>query len=147
MNVLFVTLFALLAAYAFAGTTMKAGLNTTSSNCGGNCPGYDCPSCPCGTGGNWLDINSWCAQYSWNQVGNFYCALHSFYVFFLQDACRCIVSHESGGNGNAVNYNAGQSASYLWDVGLWQINSYNWNACSGGGAPCDPWQNLQCGKS
>jgi hypothetical protein len=56
------------------------------------------------------------------------------------------VSHESGGNGNAVNYNAGQSSSYLWDVGLWQINSYNWNSCSGGAAPCSLNTNLECAK-
>lgn len=64
----------------------------------------------------------------------------------LQANCKCIISHESGGNGNAVNYNGGQSSAYLWDVGLWQINSYNWNACSGGSAPCDPNKNLQCGE-
>jgi hypothetical protein len=37
------------------------------------------------------------------------------------------MSHESGGNGHAVNQNSGGS----YDVGLWQINDYNWNACSG----------------
>jgi hypothetical protein len=74
-----------------------------------------------------LDISTWCSKYSWNQAN-----------------CRCIMSHESGGNANAVGYNAGQSSAYLWDVGLWQVNSYNWGACSGGSAPCDPNKNLQC---
>jgi len=114
---------------AMAGTLMRedAGVNATGSTCGGNCPGGDCPSCPCGTTKNVLDISSWCAKYSWNQAN-----------------CKCIMSKESGGNANAVNYNGGQSSAYLWDVGLWQVNSYNWNACSGGGAPCDPNKNLQC---
>jgi hypothetical protein len=72
MNPLFIALFALLAAYAYAGTTMKEGLNSTASTCGGNCPGNDCPSCPCGTSKNSLDIASWCAKYSWNQVISLY---------------------------------------------------------------------------
>ena len=32
--------------------------------------------------------------------------------------------HESGGNAHAVNQNRGGS----YDVGLWQVNSMNWNA-------------------
>ena len=27
------------------------------------------------------------------------------------------------------------------------MNDFNWAACSGGKAPCDPTANLQCGKS
>jgi hypothetical protein len=30
------------------------------------------------------------------------------------------------------------------DVGMWQINSMNWNMCSSGKAPCDPQVNLKC---
>jgi hypothetical protein len=81
----------------------------------------------------------------------------------IQANCQCIMSHESGGNGNAVNENSNGS----FDVGLWQINDYNWNACSGykfyhivimskvihpihilyrGGAPCDGNTNLNCGE-
>jgi hypothetical protein len=37
------------------------------------------------------------------------------------------MSHESSGNANAMNENSDGS----YDVGLWQINDYNWNACSG----------------
>ncbi len=47
-------------------------------------------------------IADWCAKHSWDQK-----------------ACRCIVSHESGGNANAVNENSNGS----FDVGLWQVNS------------------------
>eukprot|EP00597_Dinobryon_sp_UTEXLB2267_P014693 CAMPEP_0170106608 /NCGR_PEP_ID=MMETSP0020_2-20130122/5488_1 /TAXON_ID=98059 /ORGANISM="Dinobryon sp., Strain UTEXLB2267" /LENGTH=77 /DNA_ID=CAMNT_0010330993 /DNA_START=221 /DNA_END=454 /DNA_ORIENTATION=- len=47
---------------------------------------------------------------------------------------------ESGGNANAVNQNTGGS----YDVGLWQINDFNWNACSSGKAPCDMTANLNC---
>ncbi len=67
------------------------------------------------------------------------------------------MSHESGGNANAANYNTDSS----FDVGLWQVNSFNWNSwyvsiyflvlftsdticSSGGNAPCDPNANLQC---
>eukprot|EP00744_Colponema_vietnamica_P012343 GILI01017340.1.p1 GENE.GILI01017340.1~~GILI01017340.1.p1 ORF type:complete len:133 (+),score=12.76 GILI01017340.1:2-400(+) len=100
---------------------------TASSNCGGNCPAGNCPSCPCGTSPSRVDIAAWCARYSWNQAN-----------------CACIMKDESGGNIHAVNYNAGQSASHLWDVGLWQINNFNWNVCSGGAAPCEPEVNLKC---
>jgi hypothetical protein len=48
---------------------------------------------------------------------------------------------ESGANANAVNQNSGGSL----DVGLWQINSQNWGSCSGGGPPCQPNTNLNCG--
>ena len=53
---------------------------------------------------------------------------------------QCIMSHESGGNANAVNQNVGGSL----DVGLWQINTQNWASCSGGSPPCDPGTNLAC---
>ena len=72
-----------------------------ADSCGGNCPSGKCPSCPCGSSKAPQDISSWCAKSSWNQ-----------------SCCKCIVSHESGGNGHALNYNTNKS----WDVGLWQIN-------------------------
>ena len=31
-----------------------------------------------------------------------------------------------------------------FDVGLWQVNTQNWNSCSGGSPPCDPGTNLGC---
>lgn len=70
--------------------------------CGGNCPGGKCPSCPCGTDKNPQNIEDWCSKHNWNQR-----------------CCKCIVSHESGGNANAMNHNRGGST----DVGLFQINS------------------------
>eukprot|EP01101_Sappina_pedata_P000602 TRINITY_DN107_c0_g1_i2.p2 TRINITY_DN107_c0_g1~~TRINITY_DN107_c0_g1_i2.p2 ORF type:complete len:202 (-),score=42.75 TRINITY_DN107_c0_g1_i2:112-717(-) len=107
-------------ASAFDNSTIEAPLNT----CGGNCPSNDCASCPCGTTPSHQTISSWCAKYSgWSQ-----------------SCCQCIVSHESGGNANAVNQNVGGSL----DVGLWQINTQNWASCSSGRAPCDPNTNLQC---
>lgn len=72
-----------------------------SDSCGGNCPSGKCPSCPCGTTKSVQDIAAWCGKYSWNQA-----------------CCKCIVSHESGGNANSMNYNTNNT----FDVGLWQIN-------------------------
>jgi len=92
-------------------------------NCGGNCPGGMCQSCPCGTTRNLQNIATWCAKYSWSQA-----------------CCRCIVNAESGGNANAMNGNSNGSL----DAGLFQVNSVNWNDCSGGKAPCDPSVNLGC---
>ena len=73
-----------------------------ADSCGGNCPSGHCPTCYCGTSKRVLDIGTWCAKHNWNQA-----------------CCKCIVSHESGGNANAMNYNGNKST----DVGLWQINS------------------------
>lgn len=73
-----------------------------ADSCGGNCPSGKCPTCYCGTSKNMQDIATWCSKYSWNQ-----------------NCCKCIVSHESGGNANALNYNTNAST----DVGLWQINT------------------------
>ena len=99
-------------------------LKGLAENCGGNCPGNKCPSCPCGRSPNRQDPSFWCAKYSkWDQ-----------------SCCRCIVNHESGGNANAMNYNTNGS----FDVGLFQINKVNWSACSGGNAPCDVNTNLNC---
>ena len=36
-----------------------------ANNCGGNCPSNRCPSCPCGTAKNMVDINAQCARHSW----------------------------------------------------------------------------------
>ena len=110
----------------FIGLTVafEQGFNASSSTCGGNCPG-GCSSCPCGSSSNYQDISSWCSKYSWNQKN-----------------CQCIMNAESRGNANAANMNSDGS----YDVGLWQINDYNWNSCSGGSAPCDPSSNLNCAK-
>lgn len=72
-----------------------------AESCGGNCPSGKCPSCPCGTNRKVEDIAAWCSKHSWNQA-----------------CCKCIVSHESGGNANSMNYNTNGT----FDVGLWQIN-------------------------
>eukprot|EP01031_Cornospumella_fuschlensis_P046061 gene46061-56386_t len=94
--------------------------------CGGNCPSDGCSSCPCGTATNYVDIDSWCAQnQGWNQT-----------------SCQCIMKHESGGNANAVHVNGDNSV----DVGLWQINDFNWPYCSNSVAPCDAATNLECAK-
>ena len=39
-----------------------------------------------------------------------------------------------------MNYNTGGT----FDVGLWQVNSFNWKVCNGGAAPCGLPQNLAC---
>ena len=106
-----VILLALVLAIVFADT------------CGGNCPSGRCPSCPCGTDRAMADIGEWCGKYGWNQA-----------------CCRCIVSHESGGNSHAMLFNTNGS----YDVGFWQINDFNWNACNGGNPPCDLQSNLNC---
>lgn len=72
-----------------------------ADTCGGNCPSGKCPYCHCGYYPNKIDINSFCARHSWNQA-----------------CCRCIITRESGGNANAMNFNPNQS----FDVGIWQIN-------------------------
>jgi len=73
-----------------------------ANSCGGNCPSGTCPTCYCGSTSNVQDIATWCAKHSWNQ-----------------NCCKCIVSHESSGNANAMYYNPNGST----DVGIWQINS------------------------
>jgi hypothetical protein len=69
------------------------------------------------------DIATWCSKHSWSQ-----------------SCCKCIVSHESGGNAHAMLYNT----NHTFDVGFWQINQSNWSSCSGGKAPCDLTSNLNC---
>jgi hypothetical protein len=94
--------------------------------CGGNCPSGTCTSCPCGSTKLSYDIATECAKYSaWNQA-----------------CCKCIVSHESGGNAHAVYQNTGGSH----DVGFWQVNSMNWASCNGGKAPCDIDANRACAE-
>ena len=79
----------------------------------------------CG-GASYVNIGTWCSKYSgWSQA-----------------CCNCIVQKESGGNAHACNKNNNGSI----DVGLWQINSINWNSCNGGSAPCTPQANLNCAK-
>eukprot|EP01117_Protostelium_nocturnum_P006337 TRINITY_DN2287_c0_g1_i1.p1 TRINITY_DN2287_c0_g1~~TRINITY_DN2287_c0_g1_i1.p1 ORF type:complete len:151 (-),score=45.40 TRINITY_DN2287_c0_g1_i1:84-536(-) len=99
---------------------------TLAGNCGGNCPGGRCTTCPCGSNRNNLDIDAWCAKWPGVNVA----------------CCKCIAQHESGGNGNAMNGNSNGSI----DVGLWQVNSINWGQCNGGAAPCDPDANLRCAQ-
>jgi hypothetical protein len=82
-----------------------------ADSCGGNCPTGKCPTCFCGTTKKMEDITAWCAKYNWDQ-----------------SCCKCIVSHESGGNAHQMNYNINGST----DVGLWQINNINWGSCSNG---------------
>ena len=94
-----------------------------ADSCGGNCPTGKCKNCLCGSSKKSVDISSWCSKYNWSQ-----------------SCCKCIVSHESGGNANALNLNTNGS----YDVGLWQINDVNWGQCSSGKAPCDPNTNLNC---
>jgi hypothetical protein len=94
-----------------------------TDSCGGNCPAGNCPICFCGTTKSMQDIGAWCAKYNWNQA-----------------CCKCIVSHQSGGNANALFYNPNGSVN----VGLWQINGANWYPCNEGRAPCDLNANLQC---
>lgn len=91
--------------------------------CSGNCPSGLCPICLCGTASSPQSISYWCSKYTWNQA-----------------CCQCIVSHESGGNANAINYESDGS----YDVGLWQINQINWGQCNGGNIPCTPQSNLNC---
>ncbi|KRX09922.1 Lysozyme-like domain [Pseudocohnilembus persalinus] len=88
-----------------------------------NCPSGKCPSCKCGSTKSMQDIKAWCAKHSWGQA-----------------CCQCVMRNESGGNANAENYNTNGS----YDVGLWQVNDFNWNACNSGKAPCSPSQNLNC---
>ena len=94
-----------------------------ANNCGGNCPSGRCTTCHCGTSQNHVDIASWCAKHNWSQA-----------------CCQCVVKHESGGNAHAELHNTNGSD----DVGLWQVNSMNWEQCNGDHAPCDVNQNLQC---
>ena len=73
-----------------------------TQTCGGNCPAGNCPTCYCTSTKKLLDIATWCAKYQWNQ-----------------NCCKCIVSHQSAGNQNALTHNPNGST----DVGLWQINN------------------------
>ena len=117
---------AVAAAELVSNRYLDENVTAPTNTCGGNCPSNGCSTCPCGTSPNRQDIASWCAKFSkWNQK-----------------QCQCIVSHESGGNGNAVNQNRGGSL----DVGFWQVNTQNWASCSGGKPPCDMATNLACAE-
>ena len=72
-----------------------------SSSCGSNCVGGNCPTCPCGSEKQILDLSVWCAAYSWDQ-----------------SCCKCIFSHETGGNANYMSYNSGPAP---WAVGLFAV--------------------------
>jgi hypothetical protein len=112
--------------YAIAVAFLVLASFVAADTCGGNCPSGDCPSgnCPCGTSSNYVDVGSYCSQFSGWSAG----------------CCACIANAESSGNANAENYNTNGS----FDVGLYQVNDVNWSSCSGGQAPCDPNTNLQC---
>ncbi len=73
-----------------------------SDTCGGNCPAGDCIACFCGAQKNVVDIDTWCGKYTWNKA-----------------CCKCIASHESGGNAHTTTHNENGST----DIGLWQINT------------------------
>jgi hypothetical protein len=106
------------------------GLNSTSSTCGGNCPG-GCSSCPCGTSTSAQSASTWCSKYSWNQVRFFsnqfmFLMIQTFVMTLSKAHCECIMNAESGANAHAMNQNTDGS----FDVGLWQINGaeqFNFN--------------------
>lgn len=62
-------------------------VSALADSCGTNCPSGTCTSCPCGKTSNIIDVADWCSQYSWNQ-----------------NCCKCIVSRESQGNANFMNF-------------------------------------------
>ena len=94
------------------------------SSCDGNCPKGNCDLCYCGTLQSPQNISYWCDQYSWNKA-----------------FCECIITHESAGNANAINYNADDNT---YDIGLFQINTLNWGFCNSGNPPCAIENNLNC---
>ena len=98
-------------------------IQISANTCGENCPSNTCPECPCGSVRDYVNVTYWCSKYSWNQ-----------------SCCECIVSHESSGNKNAMNYNTDSS----YDVGLWQINSFNWPYCGNFRTPCELDENFEC---
>lgn len=95
-----------------------------SNTCGGNCPSNTCDKCWCETNKNMVNISDWCGKHStWSQ-----------------QCCKCIVSHESGGNAFAQR----QSQNNSVDLGLWQIPGIVWPYCSQGKPPCDAALSLKC---
>jgi hypothetical protein len=104
---------------------LSFSLSSALSYCGGNCPNLNCPDCPCGSSPSYADISAWCSLRTWNQT-----------------CCQCIVSKESGGNFNAVNFNAYDNS---YDAGLFQVNSLNWPYCGMySWNACDLTLNLNC---
>ena len=96
-------------------------LGALGDYCGNNCPSGNCPACPCGEEKQSVNIAQWCMQGPWDQT-----------------CCQKIVAAESEGNANAMGFDGS------FDVGLWQINSWNWMACNLGHPPCDLQDNLRC---
>ncbi|CAG9318383.1 unnamed protein product [Blepharisma stoltei] len=99
-----------------------------ADTCGGNCPLNDCPkdTCSCGYSSNVIDIAYWCSQFQgWSQ-----------------SCCKCIAPNISNGNANTESYNSYGSRQ----IGVWQINSTNWESCNDGNPPCSPTSNLNCAK-
>jgi len=95
--------------------------------CSGNCPGGLCDDCVCGIEQEIVEIYDECSANSdWSLT-----------------CCSCIAWHESRYNTNAINF---EEYDGSYSVGLWQINSVNWENCNGGEAPCDVASNLKCAK-
>ena len=113
----------------------SAGDQTTNPTCGSNCgTSKNCPSCPCGSIPSKVDPKEWCKKFNqWNQ-----------------GCCICIVTQESHGNTNAMNWNKPRTLNGkivkngTFDVGLWQINQINFGSCNKGKIPCDVTENLNC---
>ena len=106
---------------ALSALTIEANL------CGGNCPSNNCQYCPCGNTTSLVSAATWCSKFTgWSQT-----------------SCQCIISKESASNANAMNFNTGCDV----DVGLWQINSFNWVYCGNfNSSPCKLSENLDCAK-
>ena len=73
-----------------------------------------------------MDILDWCRKFPESSLS----------------ACLCVVKGESGGNANAELYSSANDV----DIGLFQINTYNWAFCNNGQPPCDLETNLACAK-
>jgi len=96
-----------------------------ASDCGGNCPGHDCPNCLCGMERNMVNIDEVCSKNKWNET-----------------CCRCIVQHLSqGGNSNTLSFDMRNG---IYSIGLFQISQTNWKLCSDSNPPCDPDVNVEC---
>lgn len=94
--------------------------------CGGNCPLGNCPMCTCGNTTNIVNVTDVCSKGTWNQT-----------------CCQCIINIGSGGDASYVGYETSSNSSVSF-VGLFQINSLNWQMCNNGTAPCSVADNLKC---
>jgi hypothetical protein len=112
-----------------------------------------------------VDIGAWCAKGPWNQahckcIANaesgepHHATTHTqkrkrphHRKFHPQQkiltATFSLARTHTGGNSHACGVNTDGTH----DVGLWQINTRNWNACNGGKPPCDMAANLACAKA